>query len=148
MNASIERAGKEELAAIFALLARAGLPRDGLADHWMTTLVAREGQTVVGSAAVELYGDSALLRSVAVEEAWRGQGLGQRLTRAALDLARRHEVRIVFLLTETACAFFTRFGFRRIARSEVAPVVQRSAEFAEAGCPCAEVMRVELSPGA
>jgi len=42
---------------------------------------------VIGSAALECYGTVALLRSIAVVVAQRGQGLGERLTRSALGLA-------------------------------------------------------------
>src|SRR6266498_2663696 len=89
-------------------------------------LLERSGARVVGSAALELYGEAALLRSVAVEPALRGQGLGRRLALAALDLAREHGAAEVYLLTETAAEFFSRLGFRPIARAEVAPEVQRS----------------------
>ena len=124
----------EDLAAVFGLLEQSGLPKDGLADHIATTLVARDGGQIVGGAALELYGTAALLRSVAVEPERRGQGLGQRLTQAALDLARQRGVRKVYHLTETADGFFTRFGFGRVARTEVPLPVQQSVEFTRA-CP-------------
>jgi GNAT superfamily N-acetyltransferase len=41
---------------------------------------------VIGSVAIELYGEEALLRSLAVAPAVRGQGLGQRLVDAGLAL--------------------------------------------------------------
>src|SRR6266446_423148 len=75
----IGHAHTEDLAAVFGLLEQSGLPKDGLADHVATTLVARDGGRIVGSAALELYGTAALLRSVSVEPERRGQGLGQRL---------------------------------------------------------------------
>ncbi len=134
MTIEIESAKSEDLPAIFALLERSGLPIDGLSDHVATTLVARDGQRIVGSAALELYGMVALLRSVAVEQNIRGQGLGQQLTLAALQLAKEHEISEVYLLTETAGNFFPRFGFRPISRSEVAPAVQASVEWTIA-CP-------------
>lgn len=131
---SIERTNVDELPAILELLARSNLPHEGLSDHLATTLVARASQRVVGSAALELYGTSALLRSVAVEGAHRSQGLGVRLTQAALALARQRGITHVYLLTETAAEFFPRFGFRPIARSQVPPAVQRSIEFTSL-CP-------------
>jgi amino-acid N-acetyltransferase len=101
----------------------------------------------VGSAALELYGNAALLRSVAVDQNLRGQGLGQQLTRAALDLAGQHGVETVYLLTETATDFFPRFGFQPIARSAVAPAVQQSVEFTSA-CPAsAAVLALDLHDG-
>jgi amino-acid N-acetyltransferase len=135
MTIAIDAAHDTDLSAVLVLLERAGLPQDGLSEHLATTLVAREEDgAIVGSAALELYDAAALLRSVAVDEARRGQGLGQRLTRAALDLARRRGITTVYLLTETAGDFFPRFGFRPTERSAVDPAVQQSVEFTSA-CP-------------
>jgi amino-acid N-acetyltransferase len=144
----IDTARASELPAVLALLERAGLPPDGLSDHVATTLVARDAGSIVGSAALELYGNAALLRSVAVDQTWRGQGFGQRLTRAALDLARQHGMETVYLLTETATDFFPRFGFQPIARADVAPAVQQSVEFTSA-CPAsAAVLALDLHSSA
>jgi amino-acid N-acetyltransferase len=144
MAVIIDSACDAELPAVLALLEQAGLPPDGLSDYMATTLVAREMNRIIGSAALELYGDAALLRSVAVDQHLRGLGLGQQLTLAALDLARQHGVATVYLLTETATDFFPRFGFRPIARSAVAPAVQQSVEFTSA-CPAsAAVLALDL----
>ena len=148
MAAIIDSARDAELPAVLALLAQTGLPPDGLSDHLATTLVARDASSIVGSAALELYGDAALLRSVAVDQRLRGQGLGQQLTRAALDLARQHGVDTVYLLTETATDFFPRFGFQPIARADVAPAVQQSVEFTTV-CPAsAAVLALDLDSSA
>ena len=145
MTISIEPASASDLPSILTLLQKSSLPQDGLADHLAATLVARDGEGVVGSAALELYGESALLRSVAVDAALRGQGLGQQLVRAALDLARRRGANAVYLLTETAADFFPRFGFQAIPRAEVPPAVQTSVEFTSA-CPASALaMRVRLN---
>jgi len=144
-NITIQPAKAADLPGILGLLERSGLPKDSLSDHLATALVARKGQTIVGSAALELYGPAALLRSVAVERTLQGQGLGHRLVQAALAQARKYGVSHVYLLTQTAGKFFTRFGFRPIARSEVAPAVQGSVEFTSA-CPAsAQAMVIELT---
>jgi amino-acid N-acetyltransferase len=107
-------------------------------------LVAKEGGRVVGTAALELYADGALLRSVAVEEARQGRQLGHQLTNAALRLAKTHGARTVFLLTTTAGRFFPKFGFEPIDREQVPPSVRESVEF-QSACPAsAIVMRKEL----
>lgn len=142
---TIAVARSSDLPAVLALLERSSLPQEGLADHLATTIVARSGDAVVGSAALEVYGGAALLRSVAVDAALRGQGLGQRLTRAALDLARQRGVAIVYLLTETAADFFPRFGFQLTERAAVVPAVQQSVEF-KGACPAsAQVLVASLS---
>ena len=140
----IRPARATELASVLDLLERCALPVMGLADHVGTLLVADDGRLVVGSAGLELHGHSALLRSVAVDASARGQGLGQRLTLAALDLARSRGTRDVFLLTTTAETFFPRFGFEPVERPNVPDAVRQSVEFTSA-CPAsAVVLRKDL----
>jgi len=142
MPPDITPAAPTDLPAILALLAVSKLPRAGIEDHVANTLVARQDSDVVGTAALELYGGAALLRSVAVATELRGQGLGAALTVAALDLARRRGVRTVYLLTETAERFFPKFGFRPITRAEVDAAVRSSTEFTTA-CPKSALVMVK-----
>jgi len=134
------------LAGALALLRECQLPEEGLAEHIGTTLVAVQDEAVIGSAALEKYGDSALLRSVAVSTSHRGMGLGRRLVEAALRLARERGVRRVYLLTQTAEAFFARFFvFRPTTRDAVDTAVRQSVEFTGV-CPCSAcVMVLEIS---
>src|SRR5437016_11510073 len=134
MSVVIEAAHVDDLPAILALLEISVLPQDGLSNHVATTLVAREDHTIVGSAALELYGPVALLRSVAVADQLRGQGLGQQLTKEALKLAEQHEVTLVYLLTETASGFLPRLCSRPIPGSDVAPAIHASPQWTTA-CP-------------
>ena len=62
---------------MLSLLRARGLLLDGLRDHLLTTLVVSQDNLVVGSAALEMYANGALLRSVAVVESMQGHGLGQ-----------------------------------------------------------------------
>ena len=87
MPPDITPAASTDLPAILELLAASKLPRASIEAHVASTLVARDDSGIVGSAALELYGGAALLRSVAVATERRGQGLGAALTAAALDLA-------------------------------------------------------------
>ena len=140
----IRAATSGDLPAVMTLLEQNKLPLAGLEAHVATTLVAQRSARIVGCAALEVYGAAGLLRSVAVDEARRGAGLGHQLTQAALDLARARGLRTVYLLTTTAAGFFPHFGFREIARDEVDPAVQRSVEFTKA-CPAdAVAMRADL----
>jgi amino-acid N-acetyltransferase len=83
---------------------------------------------------LELYGESALLRSAAVEESWRGSGVGRVLVERALDLARGRGIEDVYLLTTTAEYYFPKFGFVCVRRDEVAQGVRSSVEF-QTACP-------------
>jgi amino-acid N-acetyltransferase len=139
----IEAATKWDLPGICALLERLHLPLAGVDEH-LTMLVAKEGEQIVGTAALELYGDGALLRSVAVEPIRQGRQLGHQLTDAALQLATAHGVNTVFLLTTTAERFFPRFGFEEIDREQLPVSVRESVEF-QSACPAsAIVMRKQL----
>ena len=139
----IESATTRDLPEIRALLERLHLPLAGVDEHLQTVLVAREGAQIVGTAALELYADGALLRSVAVEPRQQGRQLGHRLTDAALHLAASHGARAVFLLTTTAERFFPRFGFEPIAREDVPSSVRTSVEF-QSACPASAIVMRKL----
>jgi amino-acid N-acetyltransferase len=139
MTDAVEAAGAGDLEGVLQLLRDSGLPVDGLSDHWDTTLVVRDADRIVGSAALEVYGDGALLRSVAVASGLQRSGLGRALTDAAIDLARRRRIPALFLLTTTADGYFPRFGFERIDRSQVPLSVRQSVEFTSA-CPASAIV--------
>jgi amino-acid N-acetyltransferase len=135
----IERATPADLKPVLALLTLHHLPPDGLEEHVTTLLVARRGAEVVGSAALEMYADGALLRSVAVAPDVQGQGVGRLLTEAALALGRGLQTPAVFLLTTTAEEYFPRLGFERTDRTMVPESVKASLEFKSA-CPASAVV--------
>ena len=137
----IERARPDDAPEVLGLLARNHLPLEGLLDHLATTLVVRQNGQIIGSAALEVYPDGALLRSVAVAPEAQGRGLGHQLTAAAIRMAEALNVPAIYLLTTTAERYFPKFGFERIARTDVPATVQTSIEFTSA-CPAsAAVMR-------
>ena len=60
-----------------------------MAERWGHYFVVREDDgRVVGVAGLEVHGDDGLLRSVAVDPDYRGQGLAASLVEAALERAR------------------------------------------------------------
>lgn len=140
----IGAADARDLPAVCRLLETQHLPLDGVAEHLSTMVVARSGSEIIGAAAVELYADGALLRSVVVDPAVQGQRLGHRLTEAALGLATGQGSHTAYLLTTTAERFFPKLGFERITRADVPASVQASVEF-QSACPAsAVVMRKRL----
>jgi amino-acid N-acetyltransferase len=142
---NIHTAKITDLPDILTLLKASALPVAGIDEHVETTLIARDQGKIMGCAAVEVYGQAGLLRSVAVEAGRRGEGLGERLTKAALELARQRGVRTVYLLTTTASHFFPRFAFTAIPRAELDPALEQSEELRGA-CPASALaMRATLS---
>lgn len=144
MDAEIRKARLEDLNAVLALLADASLPREGVAEHFRHFLVAHGKGVVVGSVGQEHYGQSSLLRSLVVAPPHQGRGLGRALTERIVEEARGQSVKQLFLLTETAPGFFSRFGFKQIPREEAASAVKESVEFRTACCQSAVCMRLEL----
>jgi amino-acid N-acetyltransferase len=106
MAITIERAVRGDAAAVAELIAQNQLPLDGLSEHLETAIVARRDDAVVGVAALEVYRDGVLMRSVAVAPELQGQGLGHRLTEAVLQLAGDLRATHAYLLTTTAERFF------------------------------------------
>jgi N-acetylglutamate synthase-like GNAT family acetyltransferase len=141
-------AGPADRPTVEALLAEAGLPLQGVAEwvdrFWLAEPADGSGTAPVGVAGLELHGDAALLRSVAVAPEWRGSGVARLLTERVLDEAKAAGARETYLLTTTAEGYFTRLGFSCLARDEAPAALQASAEFRGA-CPAsATLMRHPL----
>jgi amino-acid N-acetyltransferase len=93
---------------------------------------------LIGSGGLELYGDAALLRSLAVKENQRGKDLGKKIVDDLVSQARKANIANIFLLTETAKDFFLKKGFNLIDRNEVPENVRASSEFSHV-CPASAV---------
>lgn len=89
------------------------LPRtlDELAELLDTGFIAVKDGRIVGFAALEIYSPKlAELRSLAVDPAYQGQGIGSRLVEECLKLARRRRVFEVMAITSSE-QFFRQCGF-------------------------------------
>jgi len=129
----IERTKPSEISWILSLLNDVDLPGEGVKNHISNflTLKGDDGPDVApwGCVGLEIYGDSALLRSLAIAPECQGKGLGTVLTEAIIDNARDKGINTLFLLTDTAEDFFRRFGFRIVERELVPEDVRTSIEF-------------------
>jgi amino-acid N-acetyltransferase len=135
----IRTATARDWSAIERLLTDSGLPLDGARDHIDRFIVAEENGAIAGCAALERYGEIALLRSVAVDSPVRGRRLGERLVSQLIAIARRDGIESLFLLTTTAAEWFPRFGFRSIERGLAPAGLSKSSEFRGA-CPATAVL--------
>jgi len=139
--AAIRPATPDDLARIESLLVASALPTAGVADALGGFLVAERGDTIVGVVAVERCGEYGLLRSAAVDEQWRGRGLGRQLVTRAIAAAEATGLRSLYLLTTTAEHYFLSFGFAVTTRDHVPDVVKENVEFRGA-CPASAVVMV------
>jgi amino-acid N-acetyltransferase len=134
-----EPARAHDLRGALELLGRAELTAQDVSEGWGHYFVVREDDgRVVGLAGLELHGEDGLLRSVAVDEDYRGQGLAAALVEAVVERAGRVGLRAVYLLTTSARAYFERRGFSDCPRNAAPPLIRDSWEF-KSGCPSTAV---------
>jgi amino-acid N-acetyltransferase len=96
----------ESFEAFRRLLKSSGLPADDL-NYQKDLLVGYyEGNDLVGTGGLEVYGDYALLRSLSVKMGIRGKSVGSAITEFLLTEARKKKLKGIYLLTETAHGFF------------------------------------------
>jgi N-acetylglutamate synthase-like GNAT family acetyltransferase len=133
-GATLRPARPDDRESVERLLTASGLPLDGVAEALPTFVVAEANGAIVGVAGLEPCAENALLRSVAVDPAWRSHGVGRALVTRVLEDAEARGMRALYLLTTTAERYFPSFGFREIARDEVPEDVRATKEFRSA-CP-------------
>ena len=135
----------ESFEAFRSLLKASDLPADDL-DYKRDLLVGYyEGDALVGTGGLEIYGPYALLRSLSVKMGIRGKAVGSTMTEYLLDEAKKRKLKGVYLLTTTAHGFFLKKGFKDVTREAVPEEVKRSAEFSKLCPQSAAVMCLELN---
>ncbi|NUO94479.1 MAG: GNAT family N-acetyltransferase [Gemmatimonadaceae bacterium] len=147
--ATIRPATAADASAVEALLTGSNLPLNGVREALGCFVVAHDDGRLVGVAGIEecgVRGEHALLRSVAVDPAWRNRGLGRALVSRAIALAESRGAKALYLLTTTAEHYFPSFGFTTTSREAVPDDVRSTAEF-QGACPAsATVMVRRLEP--
>jgi amino-acid N-acetyltransferase len=138
----LRRAEEADLEPLLAFLTANKLVLEGVTEHLEHFWLHFENGAVQASGGLEVYGQAALLRSVAVTT--QGQGTGTAVVCHLLEQAQALGVREVVLLTETAQEFFAKLGFVVSSREEVPEAVKQSVEFRGACPDSAVVMRLEL----
>ncbi len=139
MDFQAEPTRAQDLAGALELLRATGLPEKGVAERFSHYRVVRDTGRVVGFGGLEIHGEDGLLRSLAVADAYRGQGIAKRLVEAILDLAEQTSLRHVYLLTTDAKAYFERHGFLEVARDAAPDGIRDSWEF-RTGCPAGSTL--------
>lgn len=140
----IRRATPADASAVEALLTASDLPLDGVRDALGSFVVAHDEGRLVGVAGIEACGargEHVLLRSVAVDPAWRSRGLGRALVSRAIALAESRGAKALYLLTTTAEHYFPNFGFEKTSREAVPDEVRSTAEF-QGACPMSATVMV------
>jgi N-acetylglutamate synthase-like GNAT family acetyltransferase len=142
-TAVIRFAHPDDMSAVRILLTRNGLPTADLDDNQVRLLVACDEQEVIGVVGLELYGSSALLRSLAVADHRRGQAIGRTLYEQAAASALHAKARTLYLLTSTARGYFAALGFAEVERHQLPDSIRGTTQFTSL-CPSSATCMTKL----
>jgi amino-acid N-acetyltransferase len=130
--------------AVKKLLSESDLPVADIAGQSLQHFFGcGSGLRLEGVIGLELYGDAALLRSLAVAPGRRRAGWGSKLVAHAERHAQDQGVKSLYLLTTTAEGFFLRRGYTRIPREDAPPAIKRTREFSGI-CPVSSAFMVKM----
>jgi amino-acid N-acetyltransferase len=113
---------------VISLLKQNNLPVSDIDDSKILFALF-EGPDVVGTGGLEFFNDCALLRSLSVRKDRQGKGLGKSITRQLEQLCKDKGIPAVYLLTETAEAFFNKQDYRIVDRASAPQSIKNSSEF-------------------
>ncbi|HEX4449363.1 MAG TPA: UDP-N-acetylmuramate--L-alanine ligase [Kofleriaceae bacterium] len=114
-------------------------------DQFPDFFVLRNEKGTVGCVALEVLGEDAVLRALAVDPEFRGAGYGWMLADMAVGQARWRGVRRIYLLTASASDFFAaKFGFRVVDRSTLGKAVAATETFSAMSGEARVAMRLDL----
>ena len=130
----VQELGPSDGPSIRSLVEASGLPSGDLDQPHIRFLGSRDEAGLAGVVGLELFGETGLLRSLAVRSDLRGVGLGGQLVRAAEDAAISQGATNLFILTTTAETFFGRRGYAQSERVTSPPVILPTAELTS-NCP-------------
>lgn len=105
--------------------------------------VARAGQQILGCIGLEWYGSTGLLRSMWVDEKHRNKGIAHALVTKLEEHACILGLKALYLLTETAEAYFGKQGYQLMDRNLTPEELKNSAEF-KSLCPASAKLMFKL----
>lgn len=119
-----------DLPALMRLLESCGLPTSDLSEEHLKhfTILGQAGR-MAGCIGMEVSGQDALLRSLAVDTMMRGEGYGGRLLQLMEERARDEGIQRLYLLTTSAADFFERQGYAHIDRASAPESIRNTAQF-------------------
>ncbi|MBL6449956.1 GNAT family N-acetyltransferase [Fulvivirga sp. 29W222] len=121
-----------------SLLTENGLPSEDFDISSFHVIGALSEKELLAMAALELYEEHALLRSVAVCTDRHKTGLGTCIIKEMIKESQKLNLSKLVVLTETAEGFFNKLGFKVTDREKVPNAVRQSKEFQHI-CPASAV---------
>ena len=109
----------------------------------VSLFVAGPAQEPYGVVGIQVFGKTALLRSLAVSESGRGKGLGSALVEHVEHHARSLGVRSIYLLTTTAAQFFETRGYNTVNREDAPTSIAETSQFSSL-CPGSSALMIKV----
>ena len=125
---TLRQARAEDYPAIRKMIRRVGINPLGL--HWERFVLTVDGSgSMIGCGQVKQHGDgSRELASIAVAEAWRGQGVASAIIR---HLMQKENGRLFLTCRVGLGSFYKRFGFQEAEISELTPYFRHLSRLVE-----------------
>ncbi len=124
----LERVANDDPALTLALQAENLPTADLIAPNKLFWRLIHAG-VVVGYVGLELHQDTALLRSLVVDRAFKGRGLGRELVDGAIAEAKSQGIQSLWLLTKTAQPLFEHLEWQVTDRANAPAEIRNSEEF-------------------
>ncbi len=131
---------KSDIPRVKEILAGYDLPTEDLVTSSLENFwVAEESDQIIGVIGIEYNNHIGLVRSLAVDKPYHGNGIGKKLYIVAEEEAQNNGTLRLYLLTTTAQAYFQKFGYETIER-DIAPIpIQHSSQFSTL-CPQSAIL--------
>ena len=92
-------------------------------------MVAKAAEKTIGVIGVEVYGRVGLLRSLCVNQAYRGQGIAKTLNAKMLAYAHMRKIDRLYLFTLNAEKFAYTLGFHKIDKKRIPKSIRSTWQF-------------------
>ncbi|MCX6155349.1 MAG: GNAT family N-acetyltransferase [Candidatus Kapabacteria bacterium] len=99
-------------------------------------ILAEIDNKLIGTIGLEVYGDYGLVRSLAVDEQFRNNGIARELYFKILALSLQHGIKQLYLFTLSAEIFFAKLGFEKVDRNSVPFVMDKYLDLCHETATC------------
>lgn len=137
---SIENAVPTDLADILLLLKKCDLVTEDISPDGTTNFLIVRDRTrnLIGIIGLDVCSEVGLLRSLAVVEEYRGQGIASILLKEIEEIAVKLKIHSIYLLTQTASNFFSNREYSIIDRKLVPQFIADSKQYSHY-CPTSSI---------
>ena len=130
-----------DLEKIKSLLDSCKLPSADCEEHINNYFIVEDKRDIIGVGGLEIMDSLGLIRSLAVKPEYRGQGVATKLYCLLEKRASDAGITTLYLLTESASRFFSRFGFEIQNNAKPPRAIANTKQFSRL-CPSTAVLMI------